>query len=64
VNVGGAENQLRDYLFQGIGAEIFWADEAYALAEEIGKHVDQINAAGFGRLFGSLLTILSDRQTL
>ncbi len=64
MNVGEAENRLRDYLFQGIGAEIFWADEAYALAEEIGKHADQINAAGFGRLFGSLLTILSDRQTL
>jgi hypothetical protein len=64
VNVGEAENQLRDYLFQGIGQEIFWADEAYALAEEIGKHADQINAAGFGRLFGSLHIILSDRQTL
>jgi hypothetical protein len=64
VNVEEAENHLRDYLLQGIGAEIFWADEAYALAEEISKHADQINAAGFGALFGSLQTTLSDRQTL
>jgi hypothetical protein len=64
VNVAEAETHLRDYLLDGIAAEIFWADEACALAEEIGKHVEQINAAGFGDLFGSLQTTLSDRQTL
>jgi hypothetical protein len=64
VNVGEAEKHLKDYLLQGIGAEIFWADEAYALAEEMGKYVDQINAAGFGSLFATLQTVLSDRQTL
>ncbi len=64
MNVEEAEEHLRDYLLQGIVAEIFWADEAYALAEEVGKHVERINATGFDALFGSLQTILSDRQTL
>jgi hypothetical protein len=63
-DVEEAEKHLKDYLLQGIAAEIFLADEAYALAEEIGKHADQINAAGFDALFGSLQLILSDRQTL
>jgi hypothetical protein len=64
MDVKEAERHLKDYLLDGIAAEIFWADEAYALAEEIGKYVEQINTAGFGDLFGSLQTILSDRQTL
>jgi AbiU2 len=64
VNVEEAETHLRDYLLDGIAAEIFWADEAYALAEEIGKHVQQINDANFGALFSSLQVIFSDRQTL
>ena len=63
MNVEEAERHLRDYLLQGIVAEIFWADEAYALTEEIGEHVEQINATAFGALFGALQTILSDRQT-
>ena len=63
MNVEEAESHLRDYLLQGIVEEIFWADEAYALAEEIGKHVEQINTTGFGALFRTLQTILSDRQT-
>ena len=33
-----AEKQLRDYLLNGIVTEIFWAEEAYALAEEVSKH--------------------------
>ena len=64
MNVQEAEKHLRAYLLQGIGEEIFWADEAYALALEIDKHAEQINAAGFGPLRTSLVTILSDRQTL
>ena len=57
-----AEKQLRDYLLNG--TEIFWAEEAYALAEEVSKHAQAIHAAGFTSLFGSLQVLLSDRQTL
>jgi len=64
LNAEQAEERLRDYLVGGVAAELFWADEAYALAEEIGRHVEQIRAADFDRLFGSLQVILSDRQTL
>jgi hypothetical protein len=48
----------------GIVAEIFWAEEAYALAEEIGQRAQAIHAAGFTSLFGSFQVILSDRQIL
>ena len=64
MRVEDAERNLRDYLVDGVAAELFWADEAYALAEEIGQHVEQLGAANFERLFGSLQVILSDRQTL
>jgi hypothetical protein len=45
LNVNEAEERLRDYLYNGLVSEIFWAEEAYALAQEIGKHSDQINNA-------------------
>ena len=64
MNTADAEERLRDYLCNGIAAEIFLADQAYALAEEIGKHTKEINEANFGKLFGSLQVMLSDRQTL
>jgi hypothetical protein len=64
LNTLDAEELLRDYLLNGIGAQINLADQAYALAEEIGKHAKQIHGANFGELFGSLQVMLSDRQTL
>jgi hypothetical protein len=64
VKVEEAEKHLKDYLLNGIAAEIFWADEAYALAEEISKHAQSSNATRFRSLFGSLQVIFSDRQTL
>ncbi len=64
LNVEAAEKRLRDYLIDGVAAEVFWADEAYALAEEIGQHVDWLKAANFDGLFGILQVIMSDRQTL
>lgn len=64
MNVEEAEERLRNYLHEGIAVEIFWADQAYTLAEEIGKHAEQINAANLGELLGSLQLILSDRHTL
>jgi AbiU2 len=60
----GAEEKLEDYLDNGIAVEIIWADRAFALAKEIGKHAREINAANFGELFGSFQIVLSDRQTL
>ena len=59
-----AEKQLKDYLLNGIAAEIFLAEEAYALAEEVGKHAQAIHASGFTSLFSSLQVLFSDRQTL
>jgi hypothetical protein len=34
MRVEEAERHLNDYLLNGIAAEIFWAEEAYALAEK------------------------------
>jgi len=59
-----AEENLRDYLLDGIASEIFRADQAYSLGEHIGQFAEEINAANFGELFGSLQIVLSDRQTL
>jgi hypothetical protein len=64
VNSANAEEQLRDYLCEGIVTEILCADEAYALNEEIVKHAEQIKAREFNDLFYSLQTMISDRQTL
>ena len=59
-----AEKNLRDYLLVGIASEIFRADQAYSLGEHIAQFAEEINAANFGELFGSLQIVLSDRQTL
>ena len=59
-----AEGRLRDYLLNGIAAEIFRTEQSYSLAEEIGKYAEGINAANFGELFGALQIMLSDRHTL
>ena len=64
MRVEEAEERLKDYLLNGIAKEIFLADEAYALAEEIGRHAEAIHADGFASLFGTLQVSLSDRQTL
>ena len=64
MNEKSVEERLRDYLLNGVAKDIFLAEEAEALAKEIGEHADEINEAGFGRLFGSFQLTLSDRQTL
>ena len=58
------EGQLRDYLLNGVAADILRAERAYYLVEAIGRHADRINAANFGQLFGPLQEILSEHQTL
>jgi hypothetical protein len=42
MDVEEAERHLKDNLLNGIATEIFWADEAYALAQEIGKHAQAL----------------------
>jgi len=64
LNIDEAEEYLGDYLYNGLASEIFWAEQAHALAEEIGRHANQINDANYGQLFGAFQAILSDRQTL
>ena len=64
MKVEEAEVLLRNYLLNGLAMEILWADQSYALAEEIGRHAEQINTANFGELFGSLQLVLSERHTL
>ena len=59
-----AEERLKDYLEKGIAFEITFVDRAYALAEEISQHAQQINKENFGELFGFLQQLLSDHQTL
>lgn len=59
-----AEAMLDEYLVHGIAKEILFADEAKALCVEIGDHAQEVNAQGFGQLFGSLQLAYSDRQTL
>jgi hypothetical protein len=58
------EEVLKEFLLKGVGAQILLADYAFRLAEEIGKHAQQINETSFGELFGFLQLMLSDRQTL
>jgi len=58
------EATLEEYLLQGVAKEIFFADEAKALCVEIGNHAQEVNAQGYGQLFGSLQVSYSDRQTL
>ena len=58
------EETLRDYLLNGIAADIFRAEQAYSLAEVVGRRADQINAATFGDALGPLQEILSEHQTL
>ena len=64
MNTEEAEERLKSYLLHGLATEILWADQSYALAEEIGRHAEHINAASFGELFGSLQLVLSERHTL
>jgi hypothetical protein len=58
------ESTLKNYLLDGVAKEIFFAEEAKFLAHEIGKRADELNARGFGHLFGSIQVAYSDRQTL
>lgn len=59
-----AESRLKEYLVHGLVPELYQAEEAYALAAEIGRHSAQVNAMGYGQLFAVLQHALSDRQTL
>ena len=64
MNAKEAEEALHDFLMNGIAKELFFADHTKDLAVVIGKHSGTVNSKGFGDLFGSLQSILSDHQTL
>jgi hypothetical protein len=64
MNLLDAEAKLDDYLMKGIVSEIFWADEAKALAVKIGDHAATLNPTQYGHLIGRLQTMASDLQTL
>lgn len=49
-----AEDQLRDILYAGLGPDIYLAERARQLHQAIGVRADEINAAGFGELFGTV----------
>jgi len=50
MNLAEAEGKLDDYLMKGIVSEIFWADEAKALAVKIGDHAATLNPTQYGHL--------------
>ena len=60
MKVEEAEVLLRNYLLNGLAMEILWADQSYALAEEIGRHAEQMNTASFGELFGLAIVKIFD----
>ena len=64
MDLESAKNLLGDYLVKGLVSDIYAAEEAYALATQIGDDAAHVNRAGFGRLFYTLQVMLSDPQTL
>lgn len=64
MNLAEAEAKLRDYVENGLIAEIFWAESYRALAVKIGDHSDAVNASDYRRLLGMLQTNFSERETL
>src|SRR5688572_1960248 len=59
-----AESTLKDYLLNGLLVSINEAEQARALAAQIGEQSARINATGLGSVFGALQRALSDRETL
>jgi hypothetical protein len=53
-----ARDRLNDIISQGVVIDIYYAEEALALYELIGRRAEQINAQTYGALFGSLQMML------
>ena len=55
----GARETLRNYLMEGIVADLFTAEQTCALLKQIGQNAGPINQANFGALFGPLQSVLT-----
>jgi hypothetical protein len=54
-----AKETVKSYV-DGIVADLFAAEQAYALLKQIGQNANAINQANFGALFGPLQSVLSN----
>lgn len=55
---------LKDIISKGVAIDIFKAEQAFALLNEIGKRSEVINRENFGHLFGNLQDILVEQIIL
>jgi hypothetical protein len=55
-----AKDTLKDYITNGIVAELFTAEQTYALLKQIGQNASAINDGNFGAFFGPLQSVLSN----
>src|SRR5206468_12934751 len=55
-----AKETLKSYFMEGIVADLFAAEQTYALLKQIGQNANAINQANFGALFGPLQSVLSN----
>jgi hypothetical protein len=55
-----AKETLKSYVVEGIVADLFAAEQTYALLKQIGQNANVINQANFGAFFGPLQWILSN----
>src|SRR5512132_4333251 len=57
--MSSARDRLKDIISEGVVIDIYYAEEALALYELIGRRADRINAQTYGAFFGSLqMTLL------
>jgi hypothetical protein len=54
-----AKETVKGYM-DGIVADLFTAEQTYALLKQIGQNANAINQANFGEFFGPLQSVLSN----
>src|SRR5260370_1099939 len=54
------KDEIANHLRQGIEADLFTAEQTYALLKQIGQNANAINQANFGEFFGPLQSVLSN----
>jgi hypothetical protein len=59
-----AKDRLHDILYAGLGPDIYLAERARQLHRAVGLLADEINAAGFGELFGTVQNAAVGELTL
>ena len=58
------EDTVRSYLFAGVAADTYYADEAKALADELERHRQQLIDSNLGALCQRPLELFADREAL